>query len=119
ANALGGLIYAQSAEPADTLGGRVELGGGNDGEKSYGAVLTGPIPELDSAFRLAAQHYSSNGYYNDVYLHREDTDRRGELTLRGRWRYQPSDRLRVDLSVLHLQMDNGYDAYTLDNSFNT
>jgi iron complex outermembrane receptor protein len=119
ANALGGLIYAQSAEPADTVGGRVELGAGNYDERSYGAVLTGPVPALDSSFRLAAQHYQSDGYYRDVYLNRNDTDRRGELTLRGRWRYQPSDRLRVDLSLLHVQIDNGYDAFTLDGSRNT
>src|SRR3569833_51087 len=117
--ALGGLIYAQSAEPAETAGGRVELGAGNDGERDYGAVLTGPVPALDSSFRLAAQHYTSNGYYRDVYLNRNDTDRRGELTLRGRWRYQPSEQLRVDLSLLHVQIDNGYDAFTLDNSRNT
>src|SRR5262249_2604205 len=43
----------------------------------------------------------------------------GELTLRGRWRYQPAERLRVDLSVLHVQIDNGYDAFTLDGSRNT
>jgi len=119
ANALGGLIYAQSAEPAETAGGRVELGLGNYGEREYGAVLTGPVPTLDSAFRLAAQHYSSDGYYRDVYLNRNDTDRRGELTLRGRWRYQPSEQLRVDLSLLRVQIDNGYDAFTLDNSRNT
>ena len=119
ANALGGLIYAQSAEPAETVGGRVELGAGNYGERDYGAVLTGPVPELDSSFRLAAQHYRSDGYYRDVYLNRNDTDRRGELTLRGRWRYQPSERLRIDLSLLHVQIDNGYDAFTLDNSRNT
>jgi len=41
------------------------------------------------------------------------------LTLRGRWRYQPSDQLRVDLSLLHVQIDNGYDAFTLDGSRNT
>ena len=119
ANALGGLIYAQSAEPQTTAGGHVELGAGNYGERSYGAVLTGPVPDLDSSFRLAAQHYRSDGYYRDVYLNRDDTDRRGELTLRGRWRYQPSDRLRVDLSLLHVQIDNGYDAFTLDGSRNT
>jgi iron complex outermembrane recepter protein len=118
ANALGGLIYAQSAEPAETAQAHVELGAGNDGEREYGAVLTGPVPDLDSAFRFAAQHYTSDGYYRNVYLNR-DTDERGELTLRGRWRYQPSDRLRVDLSVLHVQIDNGYDAWTLDGSRNT
>lgn len=119
ANALGGLIYAQSAEPAETVGGHVELGAGNYGERDYGAVLTGPVPALDSSFRLAAQHYRSDGYYRDVYLNRNDTDRRGELTLRARWRYQPSDQLRIDLSLLHVQIDNGYDAFTLDNSRNT
>ncbi len=119
ANALGGLIYAQSAAPSDTLEGRVESGAGDYGERSYGAMITGPVQSLDSAFRIAAQHYSSEGYYRDVYLGRNDTDRRGELTLRGRWRYQPSERLRVDLSLLHVQIDNGYDAFTLDGSRNT
>jgi outer membrane receptor protein involved in Fe transport len=87
--------------------------------RSFGAMVTGPVPALDSAFRLAAQHYRSDGYYRDAYLNRSDTDRRGELTLRGRWRYQPADDLRVDLSVLHVQLDNGYDAFTLDGSRNT
>ena len=48
ANALGGLIYMRSAEPADTFGGRVELDAGNYGERSFGAVVTGPVPSLDS-----------------------------------------------------------------------
>src|ERR1700761_4348181 len=49
ANALAGLIYVRRAEPADTLGGRVELDGGNYGERSFGAVVTGPVPSLDSS----------------------------------------------------------------------
>ena len=52
ANALGGLIYVRSAEPADTFGGRVELDAGNYDERSFGAVVTGPVPALDSSFRL-------------------------------------------------------------------
>src|SRR5262249_62343842 len=116
ANALGGLIYAQSAEPADTVTGRVELGAGNYGERSYGAVLSGPVPALDSAFRLAAQHYRSDGYYRDVDLNRNHTDRRGELTLRGRWRWQPSDPPPLDLSFLHFHIPNGYYASTLSRS---
>ncbi len=118
ANALGGLIYAQSAQPADTFGGRVEVSGGDYGERSYGAVLTGPLPQLDSGFRLAAQRYTSDGYYRNVYLNR-DTDQRDELTLRARWSWQPSTALRVELSALRVQMDNGYDAFTLDGSRRT
>jgi outer membrane receptor protein involved in Fe transport len=113
ANALAGLIYVRSAAPADQFGGRVELQGGDFGTRSYGAVLTGPVPELDSAFRLAVQHYTSDGYYYNAYLHR-DTDRRDELTVRGRWRFQPDEDLRIDLSLLRVQINNGYDEWTLN-----
>ena len=114
ANALGGLIYVRSAEPADTFGGRVELEGGNYDERSFGAVVTGPVPSLDSSFRFAAQQYLSEGYYHNTYLDR-DTDNRNELTLRAKWRYQPSDAWDVDLTALRVQVDNGYDAWSIYN----
>jgi iron complex outermembrane recepter protein len=119
ANALAGLIYVTSAPPEDQFDSRAELGAGNYNSKQLGAVITGPVSVLDSAFRLAVQHYSTDGYYHNAYLDSNDTDRRGELTLRGRWRYQPSADLRVDLSVLHVQIDNGYDAFAIDNSRTT
>ncbi len=119
ANALAGLIYVKSAEPSNTFGGRAEFDAGNYDEKSYGAVLTGPVSALDSAFRLAVQRYTSDGFYHNAYLARSDTDNRDELTARARWRYQPSDDLRVDLTVLRAQMDNGYDAFAIDNSRTT
>ncbi len=55
ANALAGLIYVKSADPSDTFGGRAEVDAGDYNEHSYGAVLTGPVSALDSAFRLAVQ----------------------------------------------------------------
>jgi iron complex outermembrane receptor protein len=119
ANALAGLIYVQSAAPEREFGGRVELGAGDYGTRSAGAVLTGPVAPLDSAFRLAVQHYYTDGYYENAYLGRRDTNRRDELTLRGRWRYEPSARFSLDLSLLHVQLDNGYDAFAVDNSRTT
>jgi iron complex outermembrane recepter protein len=119
ANALGGLIYVASAAPADQFGGRVELGAGDYNTRSIGAVVTGPAAALDSSFRLAAQRYTSDGYYHNVYLNRYDTNGRDELTLRGRWRFQPSAQLSVDLSALHVQLDDGYDAFAPDNTRTT
>jgi iron complex outermembrane receptor protein len=119
ANALAGLIYAQSAAPENEFGGRVEVGGADYGTLSYGAVLTGPVPELDSAFRLAVQRFTSDGFYSNAYLHRDDTDDNDELTLRGRWRIQPSAALRIDLTVLDVQVNNGYDAWDFDNTRTT
>jgi iron complex outermembrane receptor protein len=119
ANALAGLIYVKSADPSDTLGGRAELDVGDYNERSYGAVLTGPVSSLDSAFRLAVQKYTSDGFYHNAYLGRSNTDSRDELTVRGKWLFEPNDAWRVDLTVLRAQIDNGYDAFAIDNSRTT
>jgi outer membrane receptor protein involved in Fe transport len=118
ANALGGLIYLQSAEPTDTLYGRIDLDGGDYGTRSEGAVLSGPIDSLDSGFRLAVQHYYTNGYYHNLYLNRDDTNRQDEYTYRAKWVLTPSDRLRIELTAMQVDIDNGYDAFTIDNSRN-
>jgi iron complex outermembrane recepter protein len=119
ANALGGLIYLRSAEPTDTLYGRVDLDGGDYGTRSEGAVISGPIDSLDSGFRLAVQHYDTNGYFDNVYLNRDDTNRQDEYTYRAKWAFTPSDSLRVELTAVQVDIDNGYDAFTIDNSRNT
>ena len=119
ANALAGLIYVKSAEPSDTFGGRAEFDVGDYNERSYGAVITGPVSDLDSTFRLAVQRYTSDGFYRNAYLGRDDTDSRDELTVRARWRYQPSEALRIDFTALRAQMNNGYDAFAIDNTRTT
>jgi outer membrane receptor protein involved in Fe transport len=119
ANALGGLIYATSAAPSADYGGRVEVGIGDYNTQSYGAVVSGPVTTLDSGFRLAVQRYTSDGYYSDDYLHRSTTAGFDELTLRGRWRYQPSDALRIDLTVMHTLIDDGYDDFSVNNTRTT
>jgi outer membrane receptor protein involved in Fe transport len=112
ANALAGLISVKSADPANVFGGRVELDAGDYGERSVGAVVTGPVPSLDSSFRLAVEQSLSDGFYRNVYLSR-DTDNRNELTLRGKWRWQPSAEWRVDFTALRIQIDNGYDGWSI------
>ena len=119
ANALGGLIAMQSNAPSTTFGGRVELSGGDYDTRSYGAMITGPVTALDSAFRIAVQQYSSNGFYRNEYLGRSSTNGDDELTLRARWRYQPADDLRVDLTVFDIRVNDGYDAWNIDNNRTT
>jgi outer membrane receptor protein involved in Fe transport len=119
ANALAGLIYMRSAEPTNTLYGRIDLDGGDYGTHSEGGVISGPIDSLDSGFRLAAQHYYTNGYYDNLYLNRDDTNRQDEYTYRAKWAYDPSARLHVELTAMQVNIDNGYDAFAIDNSRNT
>ncbi len=116
ASALGGLIYVSSQAPSREWGGQVTASAGDYNSHSMGAVLTGPVDALDSSFRLAVQQYASDGFYRNAFLQRDNTNNRDEGTLRARWRYQPSDDLRIDLTLLHLQMDNGYDAFSPNNN---
>lgn len=119
ANALAGLIYMKSAEPTNAPYARVDLEGGDYGVNSEGAVVSGPVDSLDSAFRIAAQRYYSNGYYHNLYLNRDDTNRQDEYTFRAKWTFTPSEPLRIELTAMQVDIDNGYDAYAIDNSRNT
>jgi iron complex outermembrane receptor protein len=77
------------------------------------------VSSLDSAFRLAVQKYTSDGFYHNAYLGRSNTDNRDELTVRGKWLFEPNDAWRVDLTVLRAQINNGYDAFAIDNTRTT
>ncbi len=116
ANALAGLIVLRSAAPEDQFGFQTEASIGDYDSDSIGAVVTGPVSSLNSSWRLGVQRYRSDGFRDDPYLRRDDTNGRDELTARAKWRWQPSERTTVDLTWLHVDLDNGYDAWSIDNS---
>ncbi|MGH8235515.1 MAG: TonB-dependent receptor [Steroidobacteraceae bacterium] len=116
ANALAGLIVMRGQEPADELGFSTEASFGEYASESVGAVATGPVAALKSSWRVAVQRYRSDGYRRDVFLHRDDTNDRGELTGRAKWRWRPSEDTTVDLTWLHAKLDNGYDGWSIDNT---
>ena len=118
ANALGGLVYMRSAAPTATPEGDLELTFGNDDTRALGAAFGGPLGE-SLGYRVSAHKYESNGFRRNDYLGRDDTYGRDETTLRGRLRWQPSDRVTADFAASYVDVDNGYDAWTIDNSFTT
>lgn len=116
ANALAGLIVMRSADPASQFGFSTEASYGEYDSGSLGAVATGPVESLHSAWRVAVQRFRSDGFRTDPYLQRDDTNGRDELTARAKWRWQPGDDTTLDLTWLHTDLDNGYDAWSIDNS---
>jgi iron complex outermembrane receptor protein len=118
ANALGGLIYVQSTTPSADADGRFQVTAGSDDALSYGAAFGGALNESrTSSFRVSAHKYESNGFRNNSYLNRSDTNGRDELAMKTRLRFEPSDVLEINLAVLYSNIDNGYDAFSLDNSY--
>ena len=120
ANALGGLIYVRSADPSPERDGRVQLSAGDDDAMTLGLAFGGALGESETmTFRVSAQKHESNGFRSNTYLGRNDTNGRDESALRVRLRYEPSATLEANLSILYSDIDNGYDAFTLDNSYMT
>ncbi len=116
ANALAGLIAVQGNEPGDVAGYSVEAGIAEFGALSTGLVATGPIESLNSAWRVSVQRQRSDGFMRNAYLGRDDTNDRDELTGRAKWRWRASADTVLDVTLLHANMKNGYDAWAIDNS---
>jgi outer membrane receptor protein involved in Fe transport len=118
ANALGGLVYMRSQAPTTKLSADVEATAGSDGTDALGAAFGGPIGDT-LGFRTSLQTYQNNGFRDNVFLGRDDTYGRDELTARGKLGWSPSDDVQVDFTGLYVDIDNGYDAWAIDNGFTT
>ena len=119
ANALAGLINIRSAAPQSTPGLTLQGSLAEYDTWSLGIVGTGPLVDERLLYRLAVQQYRSDGHYHNDFLGRDDTNRRDETTVRGRLRWLPGEADTVDLSLMAVDVDNGYDAFSLDNTRRT
>lgn len=120
ANALAGLISLRTQDPVPESQLRIEGTGGDYGTSGVGALVGGALGgSQTTAYRLVAQHYESDGFRHNVYLNRHDTMGYDETTLRGKLKWQPAEDLRVGLTAMYVDLDNGYDAFAIDNSLRT
>jgi outer membrane receptor protein involved in Fe transport len=114
ANALAGLINVKTREPGDRFEGRLGLDIANYDAMTLNGVLSGPLSER-VAGRVSVQQHSSDGFIENTYLGRDDTNERDELALRGKLRWQAGEFVTVDALLGYVDIDNGYDAFSLDN----
>ena len=117
ANALAGLIYLKSNDPTDVFehGGEVSLG--EDDLRTFSGFSSGPLTDSGKLlYRVSMQQHQQNGYHDNLYLDRDDTNGRDEFSGRAKLRWYATDDLQFDLTVLHADFDNGYDVWSLTNS---
>jgi len=118
ANALAGLINVTTNEPEDSRFAEFKLMAGEYNTETFGMVLNAPLNE-DFKTRLVIESHESDGYIDNDFLDREDTNWRDELTIRGKLNWQVSDDWALGLTVADIDIDNGYDAFSLDNTRHT
>lgn len=118
-NALAGVINMNSTEPTNDFDMHVETGIAEYNTRNVGVAVGGALVEDKLLGRASIYSHRSDGYMENDYLKRDDTQNRDEVTARTHLKWLASDDLTVDLNLLHLSFHNGYDAFTLDNSRNS
>ena len=119
ANALAGLIDLRSRNPGTSFDLRAEASLGDYGTQALGLALGDGRADGTAGWRVAAQRYRSDGFRRNVFLGRSDTNGYDESTLRGKLSWQPLPELHAALTLLYVNLDNGYDAWSVDNSLVT
>ena len=118
ANALAGLINVKTHDPEDQFAASLKIGAADYNTQTITAMVTGPMTETVSA-RLAVGSHRSDGYYENLFLRTKRNNAQDEQSIRGKLSAEMSANWQLDLSLSHVNIDNGYDSFTLDNSRTT
>ena len=116
ANGMAGVISVQSNEPTKETEGHIEATVGNYNTKAFGAAVGGTLIEDTLLGRFSIYQNKSDGFMTNSFLNRDDTNNIDELTAKAQLRWLATENHTIDLNLVHIDIDNGYDAFTLDNS---
>ena len=115
-NGLAGVIVAKSNDPTNIPELHIEGTLGNYNTSGFGIAGSGAIIKNRLLGRVSLYQKNSDGFMTNSYLHKKDTSNIDELTLKGALKWIVDDKHTIDLHYLHIDDDNGYDDWTLDNS---
>ncbi len=118
ANGLAGMINMSSEAPASSFTMEVGADVAEYDTRVLHARVSGPLGKK-VRYRLSGQSHTSDGYIQNDYLQRDDTNNIDEVALRGRLQIDASDDLALDLFGFYTDVDNGYDAFSLTNTRTT
>ena len=118
ANALAGLMSIRTNDPTREFEGGLSFDAGNYDALGVGLTLSGPLGE-SLAGRVAVRQYQDDGFYKNTFLDETDTNNRDELSVRGRLDWAATEGLDLGLTLGHVDVQNGYDAFSLDNDRRT
>ena len=117
ANALAGLIYMRSAAPPEEFFKKIQLRVAEDNEIAAGFAFGGPIDISETArYRISVHRHQSNGFRNNSFLRRKNTNQRKETSLRGKLIWNVREDWAFDLTTMFVDINDGYDAFSIDNS---
>ncbi len=117
ADALAGMIHMNSAATSIDPTVNLKLGAGNYNSMDAGVAFGLGVEDMVST-RTSIYQSNSDGYTENLYLN-EATQDRDEFVARFKAKTEFSDKFSSQLTVHRIDINNGYDGFTLDNSRNS
>jgi iron complex outermembrane receptor protein len=114
AGAMAGVIKVKTVDAAPEPSGRFALSLAQHNTWGLGGAYGNAISEK-LFYRVALQQYKSDGFVENTFLNRDDTDNLDEFTSRVKLKYLAADWLTFDVNYQYFDIDNGYDGFSLDN----
>ena len=119
ANGMAGVVSLESNEPSTEIEGHVEATAGNYNTKAYGAAIGGTLIDNTLLGRFSIYKNTSDGFTENTFLNRKDTQNIDELTAKVQLRVLVNENHTIDINMMHVDVDNGYDAFNFDNTHQT
>ena len=117
ANALAGLINIVSNDPTEDFYSEISGSISEFGGKDFGIIISNSN-ENNFGYRLGFKNSKSDGFVKNVFLNRNDTNDIDETISRAKFT-KNNDTTKLTLNIFYADIDNGYDAFSLDNNRNT
>ncbi len=119
-NALAGLINISTNDPTPEPEYHFESSAGDDGLFAFSAVANGALSrENNINYRIAASQHQQDGFRDNLFLGRDDTNGIDETYFRSKFQWLGNQGTSAKFTFLHADLDNGFDALSRDNSFQT
>src|SRR6202044_303139 len=116
---LAGLTGVRAVDPGKDSELNGEITGADYDTRAASLAVGDGFDAGNAGWRLVAQQYLSDGFRHNTYLNENSTNGYDEGTLRGKLRWQITDTLRADLTLMHVNINNGYDAWSINNTYTT
>ncbi|MFC0445608.1 TonB-dependent receptor [Pseudidiomarina halophila] len=118
ADAMAGMLVMESTQPTRETEGVWQLGVANYDAMQGGFAVGGSLGAVGRA-RLSVFQQRDDGFITNNYLERDDTNNRSERNIRLNLFTDLGSSWQLRTTIHDLHQDNGYDAFSLDNSRQT
>ena len=117
ANGLAGLIAIKSRDPEPIASAQFKASLASFSGRNLTATLNQPLSD-ETRVRLSLSKETANGLYRNQHLNKDDTNGINETHARLKI-LNTGTNYEALVTLLHANVNNGFDAFSLDNTLNT